>query len=1389
MTGTTQSLTNQTAILASYVPCAVVEWLRSGIPLHPGETTQFNAVVIVARFSGLGDLIVRLSRETPGGAAGAAAQEAIDVRINEALGDLVALVHRFGGVVSQIDADALVAYIPQHADIMMTEVARRGLTCALDMQNLMKTRGAAWESDIGRAAGFSIRVGVAYGPLSAIIIGDVVNWQAFVIGGTALDWAVACTQYANRGQVIASANIIAPLRSAVTSEQLTGGHYLVADLATRAGSGPLNALEVENLWPEWLASRLEPFVAPEVARHIAAGGGGPLPVFDRDVVCMSVKFEGPGYDDVDAGQQLMDYVRQVNAIVRRDGGYIDRVYAGNLYGGQSAGRAGRKSLLRAIFDMPGGPETSRWQAVACALALQRSAFAPAYDQGIGLASGAVLICTLGATYRRQYAAVGDVIYTADELAGSAAPGEVWVDGAVQAQTSRTFAFDRPDSESTIYRLGGEQSTAGNLAAHYPLNRPPVVGRAAELAVLERAVTEVWQGRGQVVVLTGAAGIGKSRLVEALAMRWLEGVGRGYAANVPPHGSAVPFLPWIEIWRAICGLSAADDSIIARDKLTARVRGVCEHCDHAAALFGSLLNIAIPEPETLAPLDAQARHTRLFDLCTEFITGIAAQEYPLLLIFENLQWVDASTRALLARLAPAIAGCPVLLCLTQRPAAELVPGVCDLPHATHIDLAPLTGAENWALAEQTAGAVDWPPPVRARLEALFGRPGDATPHASPLFVEEAVGYLREQNLLAAFDSFSRRALDALPADLDDLLAARLARLDAPLREALQAASVIGLAFSPPLLAAVDPGLLPSGAPDELLNALVAGGFLSNVVSEIEWRVNRFQHPLIAEVAYRQMPGEQRRRRHANLAEYLAVTPIASDAQHIPRIYALAHHYDAGAMSYPAAHYAMEAAAYAHRHGAFAEALHYYAIVERNAARLPYDGERWPLDIEVNLSRGRIYLAWGEHAHAESASRNALHQATSHRDRRRQAQAFNLRAALCLAQGSGEEAVQLAEDAVRIAEASGFELELVEAWRLKGLAYLDLGHRVEAVPPLRRALDLARVVADPVLVAQTTAAMGVVYMANYLMIDALTVLTEALALIRPSGDKKHLAEHLAHLGWVYFQRGEGRLALAAYHEAAGILRAIDPDGKGLGRVLTSTASALCFEGKYTQARACLDEATALFERRGDSSGVAKCLVVRGRDLERDLGEYQAALDALRAAADVLIGADDVDAALEALLALADIQVQMGQLDEAAEHVRLVRTFIEFERARWFWPEYHLVSGRLALERGDYQAVCDHASEALSSISGRGDPRILPGIYMLLAQALQAADPDQRGAIYDALKRSLLAARGRARRLDNALAARALGRYLVSQPKNVNKALGAGYLFEAEELLRKMGLPAPG
>jgi predicted ATPase len=325
---------------------------------------------------------------------------------------------------------------------------------------------------------------------------------------------------------------------------------------------------------------------------------------------------------------------------------------------------------------------------------------------------------------------------------------------------------------------------------------PMVGRADELAQADAALARALAGQGQVLGITAEAGMGKSRLVAEIVRLATRAGMSGYGGACQSYGTTTPYLVWQPIWRAFLDV---DPGLPLRKQLRlleGAIAGLAPDRVQALPLLGPLLDLAIPENDFTRTLEPQFRQSALHAVLLDGLRAAAREVQEdgggLLLVLEDLHWIDATSHDLLEQVAHAISDLPVLIVLAYRP-PELLrlqsPRVEALPHFTRIALTDLDGGAAEAL-------------IRAKLAQLFPAQTHAVPAAlitrvtakaqgNPFYIEELLNYLRDRGL----DPRAPAALAALdlPSSLHNLIFSRIDQLSAHEQATLKTASIIGRVF--------------------------------------------------------------------------------------------------------------------------------------------------------------------------------------------------------------------------------------------------------------------------------------------------------------------------------------------------------------------------------------------------------------------------------------------------------------------------------------------------------------------------------------------------------------------------------------------------------------------
>jgi len=501
---------------------------------------------------------------------------------------------------------------------------------------------------------------------------------------------------------------------------------------------------------------------------------------------------------------------------------------------------------------------------------------------VGINSGDVVVRSIGSDLHMDYTAVGQTTHLAARMEQMAKPGSSLlapptlrlVEGYVRVRSFGPVTIRGLAEPVEVFELLGASSSRTRLQVSAVRGLTRFIGRSAELEQLRAALERTRAGRGQVVAVVGEPGVGKSRLVLELADShrtdgWL--VLRSSAVS---YGKAAPLLPVIELMKTYLGIDDRDDERRVHEKLTGKVLTLDEGLRSALPALQALLEVPVDAADWRS-LGADQQRRRTLD-AVRLVLLRESQRQPLLLILEDLHWIDADTQALLESLVETLPSRPFLLLVNYRP--EYRHGWGGKTYYEQIRLDPLAPTSAEALVEVLLGGDAALTPLTALLIARA--------QGNPLFLEESVRALAETGVLAGERGAHRLVKAApvihLPATVQAIIAARIDRLPPEDKSLLQCASVVGEDVPQALLHAIA-GL---AEPDvtQALARLQSAEFIyqTRLFPDAEYT---FKHTLTHEVAYGTLLQERRRALHVQVVDAIERLFPSALAEHRDR---LVHH---------------------------------------------------------------------------------------------------------------------------------------------------------------------------------------------------------------------------------------------------------------------------------------------------------------------------------------------------------------------------------------------------------------------------------------------------------------------------------------------------------------------
>ena len=1081
-----------------------------------------SGAALFADISGFTALTESL-RESLGARRGA---EILTRHLDAVYSTLIAEVENYGGSVIEFAGDAITCWFDDGRLIVddRPQAVVYAVTCAFALQQSMRAFSSIELPD-GTTTALSLKVAVASGAARRFVVGDPSIHYMDALAGATVARTSTAEHLANKSEILVDESTVNALGGLLTlqewrADEETNERFAVA----KEFKGRISPVPLSESLVDLDPAVLRTWIHPQVYDREQFGESSFLTEF-RPCAVLFVRFTGIDYDADDAQVQLDAIIRQMQIIASRYEGTFLQLAIGD-----------KGSYVYINFGALSTHEDDARRAVKAALKLRESS---ALQLQMGISQGVMRVGAYGGQTRRTYGALGDDVNLAARLMQTAAVNEILLSGQVQKAVANDFTFEpRPplpmkgkSEPLPVFAAIGERKQRA-IRLQEPNYALPMVGRTVELQTITEKLDLAANGQAQVIGIVAEAGMGKSQLAaEVIRLARRKGFA-GYGGACQSDAIHTPYQAWKSIWGAFF---VVDPELPPRKQirlLEGEIEDRAPERVEALPLLGSLLNLDIPENDFTKTLEPKDRKIVLHALLEDCLKA-AAKDEPLLIIIEDLHWIDALSGNLLEELACSLTGSRICFVLAYRPptsASQLtLPQLETLPNFTKIELRELNSIE----CEQA---------IRAKLAQLYPARTGAVPtqlveklmtraQGNPFYLEELLNFLRDRGL----DPRDPADLDKieLPDSLHTLILSRVDQLSEREKTTLRVASIVGRLFRADWLTGYYPmlGEMPQVKAD--LDELHTLDITPQDTPEPELAY-LFKHIVTHEVTYESLPFSTRAQLHEQLALYLEATypnelPVEALAFHYSRSDNLAKKREYLRKSGEAAQ-----AAYSNK-----SALEYY---EQALTCSPDVDE----SITLHLNSGSIYQLIGQRNEAKDHYQQAFQIATDH---------------------------QLTQ---RIVEC---EIKLGNAWIL-GSEY------ALALEWLEKARAHAVQINDMAGICAALCEIGIIHWRQANFDTAAQYLQQGIDLARQMDDKRKEAYALSVIGQLKAQVGEFAESRSLFEAALAISREVN-DKRRIAGTLNNYANTYYYEGNYEMAQKLMEESLEVVREIGDKRGMALSL----------------------------------------------------------------------------------------------------------------------------------------------------------------------------------------------------------
>jgi predicted ATPase/class 3 adenylate cyclase len=938
--------------------------------------------------------------------------------------------------------------------------------------------------------------------------------------------------------------------------------------------------------------------------------------------------------------------------------------------------------VMALFGAPIAHEDHAQRGVHAALGMQRVLQGYGAElqrtRGItfrvrmGLNTGLVVVGSIGDNLRMDYTAVGDTTNLAARMLSLAEPGQVVIAEDTHRAVSGYFVT-HPLGEQAIkgkavpvntYEVVRARGLRTRLEVGAERGLTPFVGREPELTFLQERWAEVKAGRGQVICLMGEAGIGKSRLLLEFQRRLADESVIWLTGRCISYGKEMAYLPIIDLLKHNFQVEEGDDDAIISAKIERGMGALGAELQPAIPHVKYLLSVP-PGDDAVLRMDAQQRRLKLFEALRAMMLH-GGQRRPLVLVVEDLHWIDKTSEEVLLHLADSIPAVRGVLLVTYRPGYQNPFG--ERTYMTRLGLRTLSDHDSLRLAAGMLAMAEVPPELRDLI--IHKAEGN------PFFLEEVLTSLLEAGALRQHDgryTLTKHISELyVPNTIQDVIMARIDRLEEPPKRTLQLAAVIGREFTVRLLERISDA---QAQLERFLQELRVLEFIyeRSFYPELAYM---FKHALTHDVAYNSLLRQRRKELHRLIA--MGIEDLY--AERLPESYEmLAYHYERGEAWEKALEYLVKAGQKAQQAYANPEAREHYSRALAMCERLGEAVEP-ATRMTIYAGKGAVHLLLSEFHASIEAHQRLLEVARQLGDRHKEAEAL-------------------------------YQIGFGFHWAHEFEKALEFSHQAQA---------LASEMGNQNILAASLFVIAFIHALTGKLDEATHSLAEALRVSKEAGETGREGFNLILLGQLHNWQGEYEQALQCLEQGFTIGQAHDLQLIVIWivweRGLTHGG-----KGEYAAALAGLQDALALSDRLGDK--IFKCRVLNSLGwVYGEIYNLEEAIRYNREGAEASYKVGDPEIIRNAEINLGDDYLLLGDLEQAQQYLEKVyhdtqqhgKWGEEWMKWRYAQHLYHSL-GELWLAKGDAAQALEFADECLKLAEPTMSRKNLVKSWRLKGQAL--------------------------------------------------------------------------